>query len=536
LLAVVAAAVVFCTFPGGVVPLNDGFGYLRSIALTYEHGRPWTDEWLGPWSAGFSVLGATVFGLTGSMYLATYGVCAALMGVAAWAACKLFARAGATIAVSLALTALLLLFPTVLWKFLEINGFALYFSCLLLALLAYERSNWTAFALVWCVALSTRQSAVAWGALPAYAAISHWRRGSPVGSHAVLRPLVTVAVAGLFFGFLMRYMNHTQAQLVVTDRVFANWRLGDSLHTLPIVLLVAGVGYGLGSLTLGGRNQESAGWLRLLAVVLALPILYIGAAVDLRTLIDFDHAAFQVPVFHVYLQGLCVVGGIGMLRSALRIRGDFLLAASACTLVLLLRNAAWDYYLVDAFVFALLAAPAKPAASRQSRFLPWALGALACLSLSFVVYFKARYDREYAVATTGWHALTRGAIPWSDASFLPFGVMGWHFHPYYATHEGKDSADLADFGRYLRHDVVGVAFRYQRHLRWLPGFDGTIPGDKATIIERERHRFCWAFYLDVALVRLPAAEAKPAKTPYPPTLVPAALPVDDAGWRAALRR
>ena len=76
--AVRSGVFVFATLPGGVVVMNDDFGYLRSVVATLQHGRPWTDEWLEPWSAGLSVLSALVYLATGSWLLAIQGVQALL--------------------------------------------------------------------------------------------------------------------------------------------------------------------------------------------------------------------------------------------------------------------------------------------------------------------------------------------------------------------------------------------------------------------------------------------------------------------------
>ncbi len=537
LLAVVMALLLFATFPGGLVPINDGFGYIRSIALTYQHGRPWTDDWLEPWAAGFSTLGALVFAGTGSMYLATYGVCAALMGVTAWACSRLLAARQVPVPVAAAVTVMLLLFPTVLWKYVEVSGFSLYFACLFLALLSYERGNWPGFTLAWCVALSTRQSAVAWGVLPAYAlAGALWRRESS-GPRNALRPLVSILVAAGVFLWLAGGMNQTHAQTVITSHTLARWSLPVAVNALEVALWTFGVAFGLGRLVMGACPREGTGLVRRgLAAGAAALVVAASLGWDLRAKLAYDHDAFAVPAFYVYLKGLCLLGGVGLGLSALRVRLDFLLAALGATAVLLLRSATWDYYLADVCVFAFLGAETGGRETETFRGRAYVCGALAALSLSFLVFFKMRCDREYLVDTLGARALARGAIDWTDASFLPFGATGWYFFPYYATHEGRTSADLGDFGRYLRQDVYGVAERYPRILRTFPQFRGTLPSDRSTIVEQARFSYCWFFHVDAALVRLPAAQVRPALTPVARDAGPPALPLTDAAWRAELRR
>ena len=73
----VAAAyglLIYLILPPEVMVVNDDFGYLRSVIETLRHGRPWTGEWLEPWSASLAVLSALLFKVTGSVHTATYGL------------------------------------------------------------------------------------------------------------------------------------------------------------------------------------------------------------------------------------------------------------------------------------------------------------------------------------------------------------------------------------------------------------------------------------------------------------------------------
>ena len=78
--------------PATVATLDDDFGYLKSVVLTLQHHRPWTDHFLEPWSASHSLLAALAYRLTGSFALATYGL-SALYAALSFATVTLLLRA-----------------------------------------------------------------------------------------------------------------------------------------------------------------------------------------------------------------------------------------------------------------------------------------------------------------------------------------------------------------------------------------------------------------------------------------------------------
>ena len=101
-------ALFWLMLPAGVTVMNDDFGYVGSVVETIQRGRPWTDEWLAPWSASLAVCSALLFKLTGSFLVATQGLQAAGVAGAAALAYLLFrdralAPRAAAVAVFLAL-------------------------------------------------------------------------------------------------------------------------------------------------------------------------------------------------------------------------------------------------------------------------------------------------------------------------------------------------------------------------------------------------------------------------------------------------
>ena len=60
--------VIYVTLPPEAIAINDDFAYLKSVVQTLQHGRPWTNDWLEPWSASLASLSALVFHATGRFH------------------------------------------------------------------------------------------------------------------------------------------------------------------------------------------------------------------------------------------------------------------------------------------------------------------------------------------------------------------------------------------------------------------------------------------------------------------------------------
>ena len=528
---------VFLVLPAGIIALNDDFGYLRSVVQTLQHGRPWTDDWLEPWAAGFSSLSAGLFLATGSFYFATYGLLALLAGVAFYAAGRLLLERGLSGRASLVVAFLGLTFPTVFWKALEFTGGALYVPCLLLALWLAGQRRWGWFSLVWALALTTRQSALAWVVLPAVAVLHSWRdeRAAP---RRWLGPAVVAAGGAVLYFCMSRGMNKTHAQVLVTDHMLDGWTLTGArvvLLTGVAVWLVAG---GLGALTLAlARRREASGfsrpaWPAILAALACLALV----PVDFRTYLSFDHDTFNHPAGRIYGGALIGLAAAGWLVQPVRLRWSWLPFGLAALALVGLRNYAWDYYLIDVAVagfFGLLpaASPAPAAAFRWNRMAAPVLAAMVALHVFFVLQFKVKLDQARAITVLSSRVLREKILPADAMSFMPFGVMGWHFHPYYLRHEGATSGDLAGFGRYLRGHTVDINREYSPVLRRLPWFRDSPPADRSQVLLQARFPFCWFFHEDNFVVRVAADKVEPARTPLGADYEPTVFPLNDAEWR-----
>ena len=299
-LAVVFGLLVYALLPGVVTVFNDDFGYLRSVVQTLQHGRPWTDDWLEPWASSFSGLSALLYAAGGNFHLATYGLLAVLAAVAFGAATARFSARGIPPGVALGLAALLLTFPTLLWKGVEFTGLALYVPCLLLALGAADQRRWIWFLLWWSLALATRQSALTWGMLPAAELV---RLGLTRREGRWLEPAAVVAAVlaggGALFLILRQGMNLTHAQEVGTGHVLERFNGREAMRVFVagawVYLCATGIGGALCAWWGGGGREdrptlERAGYW---VVGLAVPVLFVGGVLNS---VNLEHTLFAGAV------------------------------------------------------------------------------------------------------------------------------------------------------------------------------------------------------------------------------------------------
>lgn len=530
---------VYLLMPRGIFALSDDFAYLRSAVLTFQHGRPWTDEWLEPWNAGFASASALLFWLTKNFHFATYGLLGTLAGVFFFGVSRLLESRGVGRAAAIMLTGIGLTFPTLFWKTVDFTGVALYAPCLVLALAAVERRRWWWFSCWWALALSTRQTALVWAVLPLAALFEDWRSGKLSGRSWISPAAIVAAGVALYWG-LSKGMNETMAQRAITGRVWEqwNWRTAGANWVVGIAVLILAAGLASGVLRLAGRSAEkSAAWP---TGVFWLGAVAVGALlfVDPLKFISVEHGAFGSLPGMLELKLVTLFGAAGLLAGRFAVRPVALAGGVAAVAVLGARPVVWDYYLVEAVVFGFFAVQIRGEAreSMGMRRAAWMAPAtlLAALNLAAVVRFKSEMDRAYAVGTLGSRALEEGRLSPDEASFLPFGVMAWYYFPLYLQHDGANGRDLADFGRYLKQDTVAIAWRFSKPLRGLRDHDGDLPADRSAEIVAGKFNYCWLYGAEVVLLRNPPAQVRPAKSPYPAGYVLPSFPSDNAGWRALI--
>jgi len=441
---------------------NDDFGYLRSVVRTIQLGRPWTDDWLEPWSATLSLAGWALYSLTHHFILSLRLLQLGSLLASGWALQRLFRRLLPPWR-ALGAATLLLMIPTVLCKFTELGGMMLYIPCLLWGLHFALGGRWGAFTLCVILATGCRQGAIAWLALPGIQALLHARQRD----FARVRDCLIPVTAGLgSYVLLSRFMNHSHAQVVMTGDMWRNLSLqrftGNLMGCLPLLPLGPGLALLLAGTLSGDR---SPGWPRTRKGVAGcfLALLALAAcayAVSAKGLIGFEHPLYQEQS----LLWLCCLGlttALGLWSIQRHIPSLPLLAGAGATLALVcLRGAVYDYYCIDfvAFTMAAWLGARKTTLAPESAPLRKALLAirlaliggmllLAGLSLARLQrHLNEMATRVYIAETS----LRKGAISPDELSVAPFGLQGWHLYPHFIKHEGAQGDYIANFQKYLR--------------------------------------------------------------------------------------
>ena len=537
---------VFLLLPGRITPFDDDFGYLRSVVATIQRGRPWTDEWLEPWAAGLSVAGAWVYRVTDDFYLATYGLLAVLAGCTFGALSRLLIARGFTIARASGLAVLLLTFPSVLWKLVEFTGMALYLPCLLWAIWAYETRRCWLFTVCWCVAITTRQSAIAWIVLPLLATAAAWRgnEGKP-SARAVLGWSGSSVIGGALILVCRATMNKTNAQAVLTDPMLERFSFstgaGIAWCGVVIFLLAAGVGlFFLRSLD----TPRPRGW-RWRHPGIAVPIALAGlalVAVDPRRFILWEVDSLQGTIGFWYITLVVLVATTTWAGRGGTFRVDYSLGALASLALVCLRPQVWDYYFLDVAVFGFLGAVLSPgdapriAASRPlgSRATRAVLAASAVASFILLLDLKVFLDRGSIICGVAEKALREHRLTAAELSFVPFGYLGWKLYPYFHTHEGKNQY-IAGFDRYLVGRSIGVGSGYSPLLHALPRFRHDPPADRSHLVAEGGGRLLWFFRANHYLVRLDDDRENPRASELPADFLGPPLPLNESEWGELIR-
>lgn len=537
------AAIFFGLFhlallPSGVVVFNDDFGYVRSVVETISRGRPWTDDWLEPWSASLSVLAAVAYKASGSFQMATQGVQVLLMALGVFGGARLIHRRGFSALGSAFLAVLVLTCPTLLWKQVEFTALALYVPCLLLALDAADCRAWGRFALFTALAVASRQSALAWLAIPFARAVFDWAKNGLRAWRAFAPQLVAcLFVLGVYGGCAL-YMNTTQAQKVMTSAMWHSLNAGSMLRWLfgALVLLLGALGLAnVLNWLCGGRDVSQprpggvARWLLPGTYVLLLGAAWLGVFP-----VQFEHVLYAGSVGASYVVGLGGLSLAGLFLVRPRIDLAFLAGAVGSALLVSLRGAVWDYYFVDVAIVGLVAflprecrASGSAAPERGSSLVRLGMvGLLGGLLLVCHGFFVAKTKR----AVDGFHAsvvlvekaLRAGSVQVEEVGVAPFGYVGWNLYPYFVKHDGAGPVYIADFVRYLDNGALGIETRGADDPRPLPSPETAVAREVFRISWSERHLF---------VLRKRPADAKGALSIDHRDFVRPIFPLNDAEWR-----
>ncbi len=545
---ILAAAAAFgllvhAILPGRAIAMNDDFGYLRSVLETIQHGRPWTDDFLEPWSLSLVAAAAAIFKVSGSFWAATIGLQTVMAAVSFWLVCRIALDAGCRPLASVGLAAALLTFPTVFWKQVEFTALVVYFPCFFAALWCAGRNRWTWFLLAWTVAVASRPSALAWLALPVIAgAEAAIREKNP----ARLKVPWLIALLGVGWFFLVRgYANETHAQRFITNQLFSRASLASYGTNLQFGFWILAIATGCASLLFRvlRRPSHAAGapWAaRLGGGAVALGLLATLPLAANSGSLSLDHPFFENRWAVAYLRSLVVLAAAGWILAPPRFRLPFLGAAFAALLLASLRPRLWDYYLIDAALlafFALRPAEESTASSAHATWDRWLQPAVAsvlllgtiALHLAATGPVKRLVDFSAGANSVLEKALRAGWMKPTELSFAPFGFVGWHLSPYYLTHEGRNSAELGGFNDYIVRDAVEMKFEGVVPDEAEAAMAGRLAPDPARPYS-EIHRHGWSGYARFSLVRLAAGQPAARAVDWADYRF-VIFPLNDAEWR-----
>jgi hypothetical protein len=468
--------IFWVVLPDMVVVFNDDFGYVRSVVATLQHRIPWTDDWLEPWVASLSLVSGLIFKITGSFYLATQGVQAAMAGLSFWALAILFARRAVPLGVSIVAAAVVLFVPTLMVKWLEYTALILYVPCLLWAVSLAEKQRWIGFFFVWVVAVASRQSALAWLALPAIAALSSLRSGTGGNRNRVVVPLAICLAGVAVYWLISRSMNETHAQHVMTTAMWRGLSFEPIVKHLALCVGIFFVCVGCAAFVVRAFCPRSEGLLSkerggYRGVRVAAAVVVIGLfCLDPRTFVVFEHSFYAEGSGRLFIGIFFGLGAAGWLMGGFRLQPGHVVCAIGCSLLASLRGIIYDYYLIDVALIGLFSVlPANVSSESgkhavfSSRSILAILGAIACMAIAgfeFVFLGKEQriLDRYTAVIRLCEPALRAGRISPTELAVGPFGYYGWHLYPYFIRHDGVNGAYIGDFEYYLNRNSLAVTF------------------------------------------------------------------------------
>jgi hypothetical protein len=466
---VLAAAVAYGGFfsalhPGWPTAMNDDFAYLRSIVESIQHGRPWTDDFLEPWSLSLVGLSAAIFETTHRFTWATVGLQTVLASLSFWFIGRIALDRGSRVLTAIGFAAALLTFPTLLWKQIEFTAMILYLPCLFAAVWSAARERWAWFFVAWAIAVASRQSAAVWLVIPAVMGLESAMR---TRSLAKLKPAAALAIGALgWFLLLAHAANPTHAQRFITDQIFQTFDPASYWANLRIGLWTLAVSMGVGALLFAGIRREwrptaQDALMRGIGVALAIGLLASVRSVASGIPLSYEHPFFENLWAEAYLKGLVLLGALGWIVAPLRLNLALLGAALLAIGLASVRAELWDYYLIDGAVLAFFAVrprPFSPTLEREgedalSRWSPPVL--TGCLLLTLVIFqidgtapLKRLIDNRAGACSVLEKAIRAHWMQPTELSDAPFGFVAWHLLPYYLQHEGKSSADLGGFGNY----------------------------------------------------------------------------------------
>jgi len=413
-------------------------------------------------------------------------------------------------------------------------------ACLFAAVFFVEHRRWGWFAAALITALASRQSAIAWLALPGWVLIAAiWRRSTRNNLRSLAGPAGAILAGCAFYVLCSLTLNRTHAQEVMTASMWGSIRAATIVKGLLPAGIVAFAAIGLGNLAAwlldNKRSDWKPGW-RILwiaaAVAATCGLYYIGSSLE----VPFEHGLYLSQAGHRYVKILFALVAIGWAVQRPKLNATLLIGALGCALIASLRSPVWEYYLVDTALLALLASfcrlPQELALENKRDWLALlktvAALLIAAVLLRFHIGFarisKHGIDRNYALIHLHEEALRANRIAPDEISAAPFGFVGWYLYPHFIRHEGAGPVYIADFTGYLKSEPLALQDRAATDLRPLENTDDVVAQGVFTIGWKTQRRFI-----------LRRQEAKPAPLPLDLSQYQfCSFPLNDAEWRQLL--
>lgn len=451
----------------------DDFGYLQSVSETFARGRPITHDWLEPYTATLSVLGAAAFALSGDFVLSTWGL-QAVFTLAAFLLAYRLLREGLNPREASALALVLCTSPPFWFKASEFGGVVLTLVLVLAALLAYRRGSWALFFPAVFLAFATRQNSVALLALPGYHLFLD-RDFTRKGKLALLAGFAVFALAALAFH---ASMNQTEAQRFGLYSSYEPREAAMALRTFLVgiysaLAILSCLSILAGSDPIGNLRANLGRPVPLLIATAAFPAIALAWGLPV--------ISFLTPMIgsldRTFLLQKALLAAIPLLLWALDwklVRLD----AAAClafSYVLLssLKGYWYDFYMVDVALAALFLLISRKRDLRMGRAAWAAAGMLLLAHLAWGYGHRILADKQRLSAGVYERLEREGRLGVADMTDASFGFMGWKLFDHYRR-QGHGS-EMQNYLCYVSRDRVVV----ETEVPWRRGFPrGDLPREK----------------------------------------------------------
>lgn len=383
------------------------------------------------------------------------------------------------------------------------------------------------------MAVTSRQSAIAWLALPAWMAVREYlcRRNEAERRWRLVLPEIVTVVAGLGVYLATGWaMNETYAQRVMTGAMWSSLDPVQFVRGTGFAVVVFCLAAGCGAFfrrCLAARNTVDEG-LRLRPMAVAVGVGVFVAAWSSSHLLVVE---FEVPLRE--MMGSCRyavwVASMGWALGGWRVRWECVATGCVAAALVGLRGSVWDYYLLDVGVLGYFALERCHDLDAGVR-VPWgrwaglacgcAVGAVALVQHSgTAMRVKRVMDGSRALVVLCERALRAGRIDADELSIAPFGLQVWHLYPRFIRTVGSDGQYIAGFTRFLRPGALGMevtgASAGSIDPVIVPGEGEVVATGVFRAMWREQHRFTLRPGEDVGRAELPWDVSGTKVRPFP---------------------